>query len=68
MASVAECRAWVAVALGIAAMVLAGSVAMYWYKKPWGAPLVMGACSGTLLAIALMGTWRTSCVVRRPVQ
>ena len=60
-------RAWVAVALGICAMLLAGSVAVFWYSKPWGAPLVLGTCSGTLVAILLMGTWRTQCVIRRPV-
>lgn len=60
-------RAWVLVALGICAMIIAGSAAAYWKGASWGPPLVLGSTSCALLTIALLGTWRTKCAVRRVV-
>ena len=58
-------RAWVLVALAVCALLGVGAAAAYWQQAPWGGPLVLGTATGTLLTIALMGTWRVRCAIRR---
>ena len=56
---------WSVAVCVVAGVVVTGCLAMMLYQYDWGHPLALGAVTGTLAAVFILGTYKTQCVFRR---